>query len=52
MVKYQLGAGTVSIHGQKLSPWTGWVAGNGEMSDNVFFKGESVFGGGVGKRAD
>lgn len=32
----QLGAGMVSIHGQKLSPWAGtlgWVAGNREMSD-------------------
>lgn len=41
-----LGAGTVSMHGQKLSPWTGtlgWVVGNVEM------RGDDMSGG-VGGR--
>lgn len=52
MMNCQLGAGMVSIHGQKLSPWAGtlgWVAENREMSDKcddllagVFFKRRGV----------
>lgn len=38
VMPYQLGAGIVSTHGQKLSPWVGslgWVAGDGETRSDV-----------------
>jgi hypothetical protein len=37
MIACQLGAGSVSIHPQKLSPWAGtlgWADGNGERTNN------------------
>lgn len=59
VIMCQLGAGIVSIHSQKLSPWVdtlGWTAGTAAMSSDDFrpefspSRWEILCEGGVGRR--